>query len=164
VVRFYFLFSISLLVLAFACKQGSNSSTETDETFKPSGNMADLVYNPVKTDGTIDSSFLPIITWKEEVYDFGTAFEGDVVTKDFYFTNTGTAPLIILSAKSTCGCTIPEWPKTPIQPDSSAAISVKFNTLNKPGAQSKEVTIFANTFPNTSVVTIKGNVETTNKN
>jgi hypothetical protein len=164
VVRFYFLYSISLLVFTSACKQGSTTSTEKDETFQPSGNLADLVYNPVRSDGTIDSSFLPIISWKEEVYDFGTAFEGDVVTKDFYFTNTGTAPLLILSAKSTCGCTVPEWPKTPIQPDSTGAISVKFNTLNKPGAQSKEVTIFANTFPNTSMVTIKGKVETTNKN
>ena len=161
-VRFYFLFSISLLVLASACKQESSTSNPKDETFKPTGKMADLVYNPMRADGTIDSSFLPIITWKEEVYDFGTAFEGDVVTKDFYFTNTGTAPLLILSAKSTCGCTIPEWPKTPIQPDSSSSISVKFNTLNKPGAQSKEVTIFANTFPNSSKITIKGKVESTN--
>jgi hypothetical protein len=88
--------------------------------------------------------------------------EGDMVTKDYYFTNTGTAPLIILNVTSTCGCTIPEWPKQPIPPDSSASIKVKFNSLNKPGLQSKEVTIFANTFPNTSKIIIKGKVESTN--
>lgn len=142
------------------CKEGSSgSATSSDDTFKPSGGMADLVYNPVRSDGSIDSSYLPILTWDEEVYDFGSIFEGDVVTKDFSFTNTGTAPLLILNATSTCGCTVPEWPKTAIAPDSTASIKVKFNSLNKPGDQSKEVTIFANTFPNTSKITIKGKVD-----
>jgi hypothetical protein len=146
-----------------SCKDAASpAGTPTDDTFKPTGKMADLVYNPVRTDGSIDSSYLPILTWKEEVYDFGTAFEGDIVTRDFYFTNTGTAPLLILNATSTCGCTIPEWPKTPVPPDSTASIKVKFNTLHKPGAQSKEVTIFANTFPNTSKITIKGKVDSPN--
>ena len=124
--------------------------------------MTDLVYNPVRADGTIDSSFLPILTWKEDVFDFGSVNEGDIVTKDYFFTNTGTAPLLILNATSTCGCTIPEWPKSPIPPDSTGSIKVKFNTLHKPGLQSKEVTIFANTFPNTSKIIIKGKVDTTN--
>ena len=141
------------------CKEtSSGSGKSSDDTFKPSGGMADLVYNPVLSDGTIDSSYLPILTWDEVVYDFGSIFEGDVVTKDFSFTNTGTAPLLILNATSTCGCTVPEWPKTAIAPDSTASIKVKFNSLNKPGDQSKEVTIFANTFPNPYKITIKGKV------
>ena len=161
--KVFLLLTVLALVLTSGCKNdaGSNPSS-TDEPFKPTGKMSDLVYNPVREDGTIDSSFLPIIAWKEEVYDFGTVFEGDVVTKDFYFTNTGTAPLLILNATSTCGCTIPEWPKTPIAPDSTSSIKVKFNSLHKAGAQSKEVTIFANTFPNSSKITIKGKVESTN--
>ncbi len=149
-----------MLLMMSGCKytsQGSANSSE--EEFKPAGGMADLVYNPVRSDGTIDSSYLPILTWNEVVYDFGTIFEGDVVTKDFSFTNTGTAPLLILKATSTCGCTIPEWPKTPIAPDSTSSIKVKFNSLHKAGAQSKEVTIFANTFPNSSKITIKGKVD-----
>lgn len=121
--------------------------------------MQDLVYNPVRADGSIDSSYLPMVTWKEDDYDFGTIFEGDIVTKEFAFTNTGTAPLLILKATSTCGCTIPEWPKNPVQPDSSSFIRVKFNSLHKQGGQRKTVTIFANTIPNTTTVTIHGKVE-----
>lgn len=116
----------------------------------------------MRADGTLDSTFLPILRWTEAVYDFGSVFEGDVVIRDFHFTNTGTAPLLIHNATSTCGCTVPEWPKQPIPPDSTGSIKVKFNTLNKPGAQSKEVTIFANTFPNTSKITIKGKVDLKN--
>jgi len=163
VVRITILISGGVLLLSGGCKNASSGSVSSvEDAFKPAGGMADLVYNPVRSDGTIDSSYLPILTWKEEVYDFGSILEGDVVTKDFYFTNTGTAPLLILSASSTCGCTIPEWPKTPITPDSTSSIKVKFNSLHKAGDQSKEVTIFANTFPNSSKITIKGKVDLKN--
>ena len=157
------IFPVLVVLLLPSCKKESpNSNQDADIEFKPAGNMADLVYNPMRPDGTLDSSYLPVLTWKEVEYDFGSAFEGDIVTKDFFFTNTGTAPLLILNASSTCGCTIPEWPKKPVPPDSTASIRVKFNTLHKPGAQSKEVTIFANTFPNTSKIMLKGQVNSTN--
>jgi Protein of unknown function (DUF1573) len=157
------IYTLLVIFLSSGCKPASNSSAgNAEDAYTPSGNLADLVYNPVRPDGTIDSSYLPILTWKEVEYDFGTVMEGDVVTRDFYFTNTGTAPILILNASSTCGCTIPEWPKTPVAPDSTSFISVKFNTLHKPGAQSKEVTIFANTLPNTSKLTLKGKVDTKN--
>ncbi len=158
-----FISSVGLFLFFLGCKNGSTSDTQPKEdSFTPEGGLSDLVYNPVRADGTIDSSYLPILTWKEDVYDFGTAYEGDIVSKTYLFTNTGTAPLLILNATSTCGCTIPEWPKTPVPPDSTGSILVKFNTLNKPGDQIKEVTIFANTFPNQSKITIKGKVEKTN--
>lgn len=154
---------VLLVLLLASCKKESPTTTpDADVEFKPTGKMSDLVYNPMRPDGTLDSSYLPVLTWKEVEYDFGTAFEGDIVTKDFFFTNTGTAPLLILNASSTCGCTIPDWPKKPVPPDSTASIRVKFNTLHKPGAQSKEVTIFANTFPNTSKILLKGQVNSTN--
>ena len=159
--KWFYIISISLFAGMFSCNNEKSSSTRTDESekeFIPTGELSDLVRNPMRPDGTIDSSFLPIITWKDTVYEFGEVIEGDVVTKEFAFTNTGTAPLLITEAKSTCGCTIPEWPRGLIQPDSGGVVLVKFNTLNRTGAQSKEVTIFANTFPNQSKVTVKGRV------
>lgn len=143
-------------------KEIPGSGAPEEKGFTPSGGLSDLVYNPMRADGSLDSSFLPILTLKDTLFDFGTIFEGDVVTKEFFFTNTGTAPLFILKASSTCGCTIPEWPKTPIPPDSTASITVKFNSLDKAGDQTKQVTIFANTFPNQHKVTIKGKVGLTN--
>ena len=152
-----------LAIGTIACKKAPDTSKEpVDADFSPKGDLGDLVYNPVRSDGTIDSSYLPIITWQAAEFDFGTILEGDIVTRDFVFTNTGTAPLIITNASSTCGCTIPEWPKTPIPPDSTASITVKFNSLDKRGDQNKVVTIFANTFPNTSKITITGKVDIKN--
>lgn len=133
----------------------------SDKGFQPKGDISDLVYNPIRPDGSIDSSFLPIIHFQEPVFDFGIIKEGDIVERQFTFTNKGTAPLLIVKASSTCGCTVPEWPKEPVPPDSSSSIVVKFNSLGKAGAQSKEVTIFANTIPNQNTITIKGMVEKT---
>lgn len=158
---FYF-FLFLLILFIQGCKQTPSDENPADKGFKPKGDLSDLVYNPVRPDGSIDSSFLPIILFDELLFDFGTINEGDIVEKKFTFTNVGTAPLLIVKATSTCGCAVPEWPKEPVPPDSMAFILVKFNSLDKPGAQSKEVSIFANTIPNQNTLTIKGMVEKSN--
>jgi len=143
-----------------ACKKEQGHAVKpSDPNYIPKGNLADMAYNPLRSDGSIDSSYLPILKWDENVYDFGTIKEGEVVEKKYTFKNIGTAPLVVLNATSTCGCTIPEWPKAHILPDSTGIVTVRFNSKNKEGAQNKEVTIFANTLPNRSTIHIKGTVE-----
>ncbi|MBL7942801.1 MAG: DUF1573 domain-containing protein [Flavobacteriales bacterium] len=98
------------------------------------------------------------IAFETTTHDFGTMKEGDRVEYSFKFTNTGKEPLIIEDAKGSCGCTVPVWPKDPILPGKSDEIRVSFNSANKQGAQSKQVTITANTEPLTSKLTINANV------
>lgn len=159
-IRFlYFLFITSLFLTSTACKKDAEHAvTNNDPDYVPKGNLADMAYNPVRQDGSIDSSYLPIIKWDESVYDFGTIQQGELVERKYTFKNIGTAPMVILNATSTCGCTIPEWPKNHILPDSTGYVIVRFNSKNKDGAQNKEVTIFANTLPNHSKINIKGMV------
>lgn len=162
----YTKFNLVLIACLFiwACKPVNQEQTTAPETeFKPTGTMSDLVYNPIRSDGSIDSSFLPIFTWQDTLINFGEVNEGDTIIRNFNFHNTGTAPLLITNATSTCGCTVPDFPKTPIQPDSSGVIEVVFNTLNRTGAQTKEVTIFANTIPNQTILTLSGRVEPSKK-
>lgn len=99
------------------------------------------------------------MTFKYLEYDFGTVKDGKVVSHEYEFTNTGTEPLIISDAKASCGCTVPSWPKEPIQPGGKGSIKVQFDSKGKPGQQSKKVTITANTDPSPIFLTIKGNVE-----
>ncbi len=101
---------------------------------------------------------LPAISFEEELHDFGTIKDGDVVEHIFTFVNEGQAPLIISDAKATCGCTVPEWPRTPIGIGETGEIKVRFNSKNKPGVQNKTVTLTANTWPTTTRVRIKANV------
>lgn len=101
---------------------------------------------------------LPAMQFSKEEHDFGTINDGDIVEHKFTFKNVGEAPLIISNATATCGCTVPEWPKEPIAVGESGEILVRFNSRNKPGNQSKTVTITANTFPSANKVRIRANV------
>ena len=84
----------------------------------------------------------PIITFDKTEHDFGTINEGDKVTTEFNFTNTGKEDLIIVDARGSCGCTVPQYPKnTPIAPGASGKILVSFDSSNKPGLQQKSVTL-----------------------
>ncbi|WP_109300507.1 DUF1573 domain-containing protein [Aquimarina sp. AU474] len=104
------------------------------------------------------STDLPVMTFAETEHDFGTINEGDVVEHKFSFTNTGKAPLVIVSAKGSCGCTVPEWPKEPIAPGAVGEMLVKFNSNGKPNQQTKQVTITANTEAGKEILKIKAMV------
>ncbi|HYG38743.1 MAG TPA: DUF1573 domain-containing protein [Cytophagales bacterium] len=102
---------------------------------------------------------LPVITFKEKSYDFGTIQEGEKVRHTFEFTNTGEAPLIIQNASASCGCTVPNWPHEPIAPGKSGKIDVEFNSAGKTGPQNKTVSITANTNPTLTTVNITTVIE-----
>lgn len=100
------------------------------------------------------------IAFEEEVFDFGEITQGEKVTHTFKFKNTGDADLVIVSAKGSCGCTVPEWPKEPIAPGANGEISVVFNSEGKSGKQHKRVSIVANTEPSTTAIALKGEIIT----
>ena len=77
----------------------------------------------------------PKLNFDKTEHDFGVINEGDVVETVFSFTNSGNSELIITSAKGSCGCTVPEWPKEPIMPGEAGEIKVKFNSDRKPNLQ-----------------------------
>jgi len=118
---------------------------------KPQPSKVAPTFTPVGPTTTMD--------FDESVFDFGVIEEGEKISNKYRFTNTGKEPLIISNAKGSCGCTVPVWPKDPIAPGESAEILVEFNSKGKPGAQSKRVTITANTNPAQTFITIKGKVE-----
>lgn len=96
--------------------------------------------------------------FEEEAYEFGTISQGEKVYHSFKFTNTGNADLVISSAKGSCGCTVPTYPKEPIAPGESGVIEVVFDSNGKKGSQHKKVFITANTDPSSNVIAIKGEV------
>ena len=85
------------------------------------------------------------ITFESKTHDFGTIPEdGGKVTTEFTFTNTGTAPLTIIDAKASCGCTSPVYPKKPVVPGAKGKISVSFNPKGQPSSFTKVVTVYTN--------------------
>lgn len=149
-----------LLTLLLGCEpapaSGQNDSAADAPPAAPGPNAA-LIRNPVDAGtGEVDTSQMARMTFPETEYDFGEVAAGTVVTRDFPFVNTGSVPLLITKARSTCGCTVPDYPETPIEPGEKGVISVAFDTKNKHGLQRKPVTITANTSPSRSVVYVTG--------
>lgn len=103
-------------------------------------------------------SDFPVMAFSETNHNFGTINEGDIVEHKFTFTNTGKAPLVIISAKGSCGCTVSKWPKEPIAPGATGDMMVTFNSNGKPNLQSKQVTITANTEKGKKILKIKAMV------
>lgn len=101
----------------------------------------------------------PVIAFNEETFDFGEIQESaGPVTHRFEFTNKGNTPLVLHNVQSSCGCTTPSWPRTPIQPNGSSQIDVTFNPANRPGTFSKTITVSSNADRQTVSLRITGKV------
>ncbi|NOX84976.1 MAG: DUF1573 domain-containing protein [Chlorobi bacterium] len=100
----------------------------------------------------------PQITFKTTLHDYGEIYVGANGTYEFEFTNTGNEPLILSKPRSSCGCTVPSWPKEPILPGESNKIKVTYNTSHV-GVFNKTVTVYSNAKNKSAVVLrIKGKV------
>ncbi len=153
----HYLILFVLLVCVASCTETSQSEDEVKGI--PTQTISDFVKSPVSADQPLDTLLIAKFDFPEPFFDFGTVDEGEIVEHKFQFKNNGYVPLVISNATSTCGCTVPEYPKEPIAPGESSLITVKFNTVGKTLAQTKPITIFANTYPNETKVYLKGYVK-----
>ncbi|MFC5284852.1 DUF1573 domain-containing protein [Pedobacter alpinus] len=127
------------VLLSFAaCNNISQKETSTEENTSADG--------------------APVMKFETDVYEFDKIKEGQSVSYDFKFTNTGKTPLIVKDAAVTCGCTVPEIPKEPIAPGKTGVVKVVFNSAGKVGLQDKVVTITANTIPAQTLIHLIGEV------
>ncbi len=142
-------FSILLLTIFLTttyCGQNANKKDSKSE-------------NPNSSEMT-NTSDSPVMSFDKTLHDFGSIKEGETVETIFTFKNTGNSDLIIVDARGSCGCTVPEYPKnTPIPPGEGGKIKVSFDSSNKPNMQQKTVTISANTDSGRETIRIKALVQ-----
>lgn len=105
------------------------------------GNQAAV--NEVKLEENKPDS-MPVITFDHTFADLGKMTMGEKAGIDFTFTNTGSRDLLILSAKASCGCTVPEWEKRPIPAGQAGRIRVVFDSSGALGMQNKSIRILTN--------------------
>ena len=86
------------------------------------------------------------IKFDKLTHNFGTFSEkSPVVSCVFTYTNTGELPLVINQAVASCGCTVPEYTKTPVKPGEKGEIKVTYNGTGKfPGHFKKSITVRTN--------------------
>lgn len=145
------------IVIAATCLAACGQDNAGDGA-KVLGPNASMVQNPATANAPLDSNQLARIQFEHKEFDFGTVEEGAMVKHAFKFTNTGKVPLLITNARSSCGCTVPDWPKDPIPPGGTGEIAASFNTEGRPGNQRKLIYIDANTYPSDVKVLLKGEV------
>lgn len=97
------------------------------------------------------------IEFETTVIDYGTIEKGSNGLRVFKFKNTGNAPLVVSSVKSSCGCTVPKKPEAPILPGESGEIEVKYDT-KRVNPIRKTITVTSNAETPTVALKIKGNV------
>ena len=69
------------------------------------------------------------IFFEETTHDYGDILIDSDGTYNFEFKNIGKESIIVNKVRSSCGCTVPSWPKEPIETDNSGEIAVKYNNL-----------------------------------
>lgn len=135
-------FTLSLMMVFISCKENATSKIKSD-------NVA------VAAERDEAAKLVPVMSFDKSEHDFGTIEQNAAQQTVFKFTNTGNGPLIITDAKSSCGCTIPEYPKnTPIAPGDSGELLVKFNGTGQ-NQVTKTITVKANTVKGSELLRIK---------
>ncbi len=130
---------LSLIVMVF-CAGYISAQTEV-----PASNTT-----PQKTGG-------PHLEWESTVVDYGEIKKGSDPVRQAVFYNKGTEPLIIKSARGSCGCTVPTWPKDPIMPGEKGVIEIRYDT-QRVGPINKTVSVSTNENEEETRITIKGNI------
>ena len=95
--------------------------------------------------------------FKSDFIDYGDIAKGSDGVRVFEFKNVGDAPLIIENVYSSCGCTVPTWPKTAIAPGKSGEIKIKYDT-SIVGPIRKTISIYSNAEESPKAIKIKGRV------
>ncbi|HEY5470413.1 MAG TPA: DUF1573 domain-containing protein [Bacteroidales bacterium] len=100
--------------------------------------------NPANAGLQLSDTGTAKIYFNEYQHDFGKVAEGEKVGYNFTFQNKGTTSLVIISATTTCGCTVPKYDTKPIVPDGNGNLEVVFDTSGRSGIQTKIITVKSN--------------------
>jgi hypothetical protein len=145
-IRIYIVIPVMLVAtLLISCSQGANTNGRSGSA-------------EVSTSDTAKISF------KEYEHNFGRVTAGEKVACIFTFQNTGTAPLVISSATTSCDCTVSKYDKKPVLPGKSGIIEAVFDSSGRNGKQTKIVTIQSNASKPIVLLKITGEVISSTNN
>jgi Protein of unknown function (DUF1573) len=97
-------------------------------------------------------------------HDFGVfKEEAGRQTFNFIVTNTGDSALVIANVVPSCGCTTPEWTKSPIPPKGQGKVTAIYDPAGRPGVFTKTLSVHTNSKPELVILTIKGEVQAKEK-
>ena len=99
----------------------------------------------------------PKAKWDKTVSDFGEIEQGIPKEAQFKLTNEGKEPLLIQTAKASCGCTNLKYSQEPVLPGKFTIVAATYNAAAM-GPFNKSITVTTNADPNPVMLMIKGTV------
>lgn len=99
----------------------------------------------------------PVARFDKLTADLGELTQNNPGTATFKLTNDGNEPLVISSAKASCGCTNLSYAKDPVFPGKEVSISATYNAASV-GEFTKTITVQTNASEQLVVLQIKGKV------
>ena len=119
--------------------------------------------NPAGSSAKTSSAGTSEIVFREYQHNFGKVAEGEKISYTFIFDNKGTTNLILASATTTCGCTVPKYDTKPIPSGANGSLEVVFDTSGREGMQTKTITVKSNAKTPVVLIKITAEVVTNNK-
>jgi hypothetical protein len=94
----------------------------------------------------------PRLQLSTQEWNFGVVWQGQSLKEDVTVKNVGDAPLEILDIITSCGCTMPTKPKSPLAPGESDVMTLSYHTGQRVGGAHQTVTLKTNDPTQPSVV------------
>lgn len=121
------------------------------------------LFNFLNAQESVDNPKAPILEFENTTHNFGTIVQDSEAICTFRFTNVGKEALVIENVRSSCGCTVPSWPKEPVKKKKTGEIVVKYDT-RIPKTFTKSITVYSNAKNSPVRLTITGVVEPEKEN
>lgn len=103
------------------------------------------------------------ILFDKLVHDFGGIEKGGDASCVFTFKNVTKKPVTLTNVKTSCGCTVADWPKEPIAKKKKGSIKVKYDS-NRVGKFTKTIKVYIEGNENPIQLEIKGTILAPNAN
>lgn len=149
---------LSIAIIVFAITSaGAQHAAEQKKNAASAADQRKMVEQENAAKALAENPNAPVIEFEKVVHDYGEIDQHADGNCEFKFTNTGKEPLILSNVRSSCGCTVPVWPRQPILPGKSDVIKVKYDT-KRIGIINKSIQVYSNATEKTVVLKIKGKI------
>jgi len=124
-----------------------------------------FVYQMVAQDSQKMLDESKVISFDKKIHDFGDVLISDGPVKcTFTFTNISDSPIVVHNIISSCGCTIPQWTRSPVKPGEKGKVDVVFNNDQGPFPFDKTLTLYVSGVNRPVILRVRGIAHEKKKN
>ncbi len=142
--------SQKMQLLDFLRHAGSNLDIEVQQAYdqlSPEKRSRATQYMDLLNTG-LDKVPRTTVTWNRDTIRYGQVEDGTILLDSFRVTNTGAYPYLVKEVKTSCDCTVLQFPKFPVMPGESATLRIEFDSQGKVGRTTPGMVIYDNSTPN----------------